>query len=244
MSGLRPPPFKCVVMLTHALGRWRRMKKVLLSLFIFLLSLSSIYSFEIIDFQNSMWLEDSQFQYWIIERNKAFNWANTDGTLEFYLPQNNNSGYFKVFGRGGAPIVKEVKKISETEFEFTYSYTDIPEVSVEKNTYTGELKILDENTIQFKNAPYDECNKTTYHRLTNPNKIKSKGKVTDDNVRIRSEPSTSGIIYGKINKNTEVKILEKSKISSADEKEDYWYQVQIDNWPICWIFGYYVEIEE
>ena len=219
------------------------MKKNILYILLFLFMNSCIFSFDAKDFNNSLWVEDFSYKYHIVERNQTYEWYHQDGTLEFCFPKNGKDGFFNVFGRGGSPIITNVEKISETTFEFTYYFSDIPEIQV-NDVWTGKLIVIDENTITFESAPYDECTKTIYHRFTNPSKIKSKGYVTDDNVRIRSEPSTNGIIYGKVNKNTTVLILDKSKISIADGKDNYWYQIQIDNYPICWIFGEYIKIVE
>ncbi len=220
------------------------MKRNIVIVLLFLSITSCIFSFDAKEFTNSLWVEDFSYKYHIVERNQTYEWYHQDGVLEFCFPENSKNGFFNVFGRGGSPIITEVKKKSETNFEFTYYYSNVPGLQASDKIYIGKLIVIDENTITFESAPYDECTKTTYHRFTNPNKIKSKGYVTDDNVRIRAEPSTNGTVYGKVNRNTKVYILDKLKISTADGKDNYWFQIQIDNYPICWIFGEYIKIIE
>ena len=226
------------------------MKKLLLISILQFLFIISCFSFEPFEFNNSSWLSNVDYEDSVIERNTVYNWFYD--ILSFTFPKVNNPtykedlGYFHVNGLDGNCVIYSVNKKTDSEFVFVYGFipNEITKDHInEKDVYTGILRVIDENTISFTDCPYQgSIFSEPFHRLTNPNKKSIKAFVNDNNVRMRSEPNTNGIIYGKVNKGTQVLVIDQSGVSKANE--NVWYQIQIKNWPICWIFGEYITLEK
>jgi len=69
------------------------------------------------------------------------------------------------------------------------------------------------------------------------------GIINDNNLRIRSEPSTDAEILGKLNKDDYVTILKKTKERENVNKEwDYWYKIKTSENITGWVFGRYIYI--
>lgn len=106
--------------------------------------------------------------------------------------------------------------------------------------------IQNENTLILVNPPLGIYRKTLYRKNfgKNSNVKMQDGVVNDLNVRIRLEPNTKGLVLGKVQTGTNVKIIKQSEPYIADGKNNCWYQIQLDGFPICWIFGEYISKRE
>jgi hypothetical protein len=70
------------------------------------------------------------------------------------------------------------------------------------------------------------------------------GLINDSNVRIRKNPSLDGEVIGKLVKETAVKILGKTELQSRiQDQTSYWYQLELLDGTIGWVFGVYIDIE-
>ena len=221
------------------------MKKILFCIFgIFFANIAFSYDFK--DFTNSEWLDDIEYNL-ILEAQTAY--TSPYDIVRIMLPEKNNSnnytdwGSFTVSGLGGIVAIYSVEQKSKTEFNFVYGwheygFQDKPEVEPSTDKTTCRVQIIDENTIKVTDPPYNRC--SLLHRFSYLDKKDTDAVVNDSNVRIRSQPNTKGLIYGKLQKGDMVKILGRSELSQADGKSNVWYKIQVHNYPIAWIFGEYI----
>jgi hypothetical protein len=71
--------------------------------------------------------------------------------------------------------------------------------------------------------------------------INREGLISDNNVRIRSNPSTDAEIIGMLNTDDYVSILEiTEKKQLVDNSWDYWYKIKTSENITGWVFGKYV----
>lgn len=202
-------------------------------------------SYEIEDFSDCEWFSESEMEY-IIEYQRPYTGWYDIQTIRF--PKKNNSdnykdwGAYSINGIGGTAAIYSVSKEGEDKFSFEYGWYPILEedgnpVKAKKPSVCS-VTIIDENTISLANSPFGE--QVTLHRKAYKSKNLAKGIVNDTNVRIRTAPNTNGRILGKLQTGTNVDIIRKSETSRADGMDNYWYQIQTEGYPICWIFGEYV----
>ncbi len=226
--------------------------KIKLNIIILLFLLSSkIYAYKIQDFSNSEWFDNLTVEYIINNQTPILDLYNI---ISFKFPKKNNSadykdwGYYRITGIGGVGAIYSVSKIDDNKFIFEYGYypssADQNQIPVkESNPNTCTVYVQNENTLVLINPPLGMYRKTLYRKsYTKESSVTmEEGIVNDLNVRIRLEPTTSkGLILGKLQTGNHVKIIKKSELADADGKKNYWYQIQVEGYPICWIFGEYV----
>ena len=223
------------------------MKKNLLKIIIFLFSFT-LFAFSTEDFSDCKWFDQNTIEY-ITKYNKAY--TSFYNVISFKFPKVNNSsnyddwGFYSVNGFGRVAAIYSVKMENENTISFEYGWYPIvkdEEVKKDDNTEICTITILNENKIILDNAPYVD-NKILYRNSYNNNPNLIDGIVNDNNVRIRTEPSTQGIILGKLHSGDKVSIINKSDLSKADGVENFWYQIQVEGYPVCWIFGEYVTLK-
>lgn len=224
--------------------------KLNIIILLFLLS-SKIYAYEIQDFSNSEWFDNLTVEYIINNQTPILDLYDI---ISFKFPKKNNSadykdwGYYSITGIGGVGAIYSVSKIDDNKFIFEYGYypsaADQNQIPVkESNPNTCTVYVQNENTLVLINPPLGMYRKTLYRKsYTKDSSVTmEEGIVNDLNVRIRLEPTTSkGLILGKLQTGNHVKIIKKSELADADGKKNYWYQIQVEGYPICWIFGEYV----
>lgn len=223
------------------------------AIFFVLIFSSQVFAFEIEDFSNSEWFDSITLDY-IVNYGKPYN-SNYD-VVSFKFPKVNNSsdyndwGTFSISGFGTVGAIYSVSKVDD-KIIFEYGYFPLAcekntKPEKEKNPYVCTIYVINENKITLINPPISpSAPRLTLHRKSfNDDFIRYQefedGLVNDLNVRIRMEPSTNGFVLGKLQTGDNVKIIKKSEISIADGKENYWYQVEVKGYPVCWIFGEYV----
>lgn len=226
--------------------------KIKLNIIILLFLLSSkTYAYEIQDFSNSEWFDNLTVEYIINNQTPILDLYDI---ISFKFPKKNNSadykdwGYYSITGIGGVGAIYSVSKIDDNKFIFEYGYypssADQNQIPVkESNPNTCTVYVQNENTLVLINPPLGMYRKTLYRKsYTKDSSVTmEEGIVNDLNVRIRLEPTTSkGLILGKLQTGNHVKIIKKSELADADGKKNYWYQIQVEGYPICWIFGEYV----
>lgn len=224
------------------------MKKVF-SLFLIILASACLFAYEIEDFSDCEWFNENQMKS-IIEYQTPYTGLYDVQTIRF--PKKNNSddyndwGAYSVNGIGGTAAIYSVSKEDENTFSFEYGWYPIFEEDggpvKAKKPAKCTVTIIDENTLSLFNSPFGEHVKL--YRKTYKTKKLVKGIVNDSNVRIRTAPNTNGTILGKLQTGANVDIIKKSEISRADGVDNYWYQIQTEGYPICWIFGEYVTLME
>ena len=224
--------------------------KLKIIILLFLLS-SKIYAYEIQDFSNSEWFDNLTVEYIINNQTPLLDLYDI---ISFKFPKKNNStdykdwGYYSITGIGGVGAIYSVSKIDDNKFIFEYGYypssADQNQIPVkESNPNTCTVYVQNENTLVLINPPLGIYRKTLYRKSYTKDfsVTMEEGIVNDLNVRIRLEPTTSkGLILGKLQTGNHVKIIKKSELADADGKKNYWYQIQVEGYPICWIFGEYV----
>lgn len=224
--------------------------KLSLIIIIYLFS-SRIYAYEIQDFSNSEWFDNLTVEYIINYQTPVLDKYDI---ISFDFPKKNNSsdykdwGYYSITGIGGVGAIYSVSKVDDNKFTFEYGYypssAEQNENPIkESNPNTCTIYIQNENTLVLINPPLGMYRKTLYRKnyAKNSTVVMEEGIVNDLNVRIRLEPTTTkGLILGKLQTGNHVKIIKKSELSDADGKKNYWYQIQVEGYPICWIFGEYV----
>lgn len=224
--------------------------KLNIIILLFLLS-SKIYAYEIQDFSNSEWFDNLTVEYIINNQTPILDLYDI---ISFKFPKKNNSadykdwGYYRITGIGGVGAIYSVSKIDDNKFVFKYGYypssADQNQIPVkESNPNICTVYVQNENTLVLINPPLGMYRKTLYRKsYTKESSVTmEEGIVNDLNVRIRLEPTTSkGLILGKLQTGNHVKIIKKSELADADGKKNYWYQIQVEGYPICWIFGEYV----
>lgn len=68
------------------------------------------------------------------------------------------------------------------------------------------------------------------------------GRVTEDNLRIRSQPSLEGTVTGKVMTGEAVYLTDRSLLpETIGEMRSYWYQITNKNGLSGWSFGYYLD---
>ena len=230
------------------------MKKIFNILIVLFLLASKIFSYEIKDFSDSEWFDNITVEY-IVNYQKPV--LDKYDIVSFSFPKKNNSsnykdwGYYSISGIGGVGAIYSVSKESEEKFSFEYGYfpsaadpNEKPVKLTEPNICT--VYIQNENTLILVNPPLSTNRKTLYRKTitTNSRTKLQDGIVNDLNVRIRFEPNTKGLVLGKLQTGTNVKIIKKSEPYLADGKNNCWYQIQVEGYPICWIFGEYVSMRD
>ena len=220
------------------------MKKVF-SLISVILASACLFAYEIEDFSDCEWFSENEMEYIIEYQTPYTSWYDIQ-TICF--PKKNNSdnyndwGAYSINGIGGTVAIYSVSKEGANKFSFEYGWYPILEDDgnpvKSKNPSVCKVTIIDENTISLVNSPFGE--QVTLHRKSYKSKNLAKGIVNDSNVRIRTAPNTNGTILGKLQTGANVDIIKKSEISRADGVDNYWYQIQTEGYPICWIFGEYV----
>lgn len=240
----------------HNSPYWYGKMKNKLNIIIILFLLSSkINAYEIQDFSDSEWFDNLTVEYIINNQTPVLSEYDI---ISFKFPKKNNSsdykdwGYYSITGIGGVGAIYSVSKIDDNKFIFEYGYypssADQKEKPVkESNPNTCTVYVQNENTLVLINSPLGMYRKTLYRKSYTKNSsiIMEEGIVNDLNVRIRLEPSTTkGLIVGKLQTGAHVKIIKKSELSDADGIKNYWYQIQVEGYPICWIFGEYVTKQE
>lgn len=229
------------------------MKKIINFILVFLL-FSKIFAYEINDFSDCEWFDNISVEYIINYQKPIFDKYDI---VSFSFPKKNNSsdykdwGYYSISGIGGVGAIYSVSKQSENKFVFEYGYFPSSDNQNEKPVKMSEPNICtvyvqNENTLILVNPPLGIYRKTLYRKNLgkNPNVKMEDGVVNDLNVRIRFEPNTKGLVLGKLQTGTNVKIIKQSDSYIADGKNNCWYQIQLDGYPICWIFGEYISKRE
>jgi len=228
----------------------KKMKKRFYFVIVVFLFFSKIFAYEIEDFSNCEWLDNISVEY-IINYQKPI--LDKYDIVSFSFPKKNNSvnykdwGYYRISGIGGVGAIYSVSKKEDNMFVFEYGYYPSSSDSNEKPVKLSEpnictVYIQNENTLILVNPPLGIYRKTLYRKnyAKNSNIKMEDGVVNNLNVKIRLEPNTKGIILGKLQTGDNVKILKQSEHYEADGKHNYWYQIQLEGYPICWIFGEYV----
>jgi uncharacterized protein YgiM (DUF1202 family) len=220
------------------------MKKVF-NLILLILASACLFAYEIEDFSDCEWFSENEMEYIIEYQTPYTSWYDIQNIR---FPKKNNSdnyndwGAYSINGIGGTAAIYSVSKEGANKFSFEYGWYPILEDDgnpvKSKNPSVCKVTIIDENTISLVNSPFGE--QVTLHRKSYKSKNLAKGIVNDSNVRIRTAPNTNGTILGKLQTGTNVDIIKKSEISRADGVDNYWYQIQTEGYPICWIFGEYV----
>ncbi len=205
---------------------------------------SAIFALDVQHFSGSSWIDDEIYQYLVKEKSP---YTSVYDIVSFKLPEKNNSsapeewGYFGVSGLGGPAWIFSAAPISETSFQFTYSFDMDDVTNAGEAGDDGEtciVTVIDEDTLQLENSPY--TNMTKLHRFGGHSVNNPDAVVNDSNVRIRQTPDTSGTIYGKLNTGDKIQIIDQSELKTADGKSNVWYRINAAGWPVCWIFGEYV----
>ncbi len=230
------------------------MKKILNLLIVLFLLSSKIFSYDIQDFSDSEWFDNISVESMIIYQKPILDKYDI---VRFGFPEKNNSsdykdwGYYYISGIGGLGAIYSVSKITDDKFTFEYGYLpssaypdDKPEKLSEPNICT--VYIENENKLVLVNPPLNNKRVTLYRKtISNDSTIKLQdGIVNDLNVRIRFEPNTKGLVLGKLQTGTNIKIIKKTEPYLADGKYNCWYQIQVEGYPICWIFGEYVSMKD
>lgn len=229
------------------------MKKIINFILVFLL-FSKIFAYEINDFSDCEWFDNISVEYIINYQKPIFDKYDI---VRFSFPKKNNSsdykdwGYYSIFGIGGVGAIYSVSKQGENKFVFEYGYFPSSDNQNEKPVKMSEPNICtvyvqNENTLILVNPPLGIYRKTLYRKNLgkNSNIKMADGVVNDLNVRIRLEPNTKGLVLGKLQTGTNVKIIKQSEPYIVDGKNNCWYQIQLDGYPICWIFGEYISKRE
>ena len=219
--------------------------KKLIFVFLFFLSLNCIFTYEIEDFTDSKWYDEKTVEN-IFKTQKPD--LSSYGIVNLKFPKKNNStnpddwGFFAVDGYGGVAVIFSAKMENENIITFEYGWYvySLEEILDYNDPKVCKITILNENKIELTNSPFGE---TLLYRKSYNSKTFENGIVNDTNVRIRMAPNTSGTILGKLQIGDKVKIISKSDISKADGVENFWYQIQVEGYPICWIFGEYITLE-
>ncbi len=61
-------------------------------------------------------------------------------------------------------------------------------------------------------------------------------------ISIRLRPSVKADILGKLNKDDEIEIVDKTDIKlQVEEAYNYWYKIKLSNGTMGWVFGEYVK---
>lgn len=229
------------------------MKKII-NFILALLLFSKVFAYEINDFSDCEWFDNISVEYIINYQKPVFDKYDI---VSFRFPKKNNSpdykdwGYYSISGIGGVGAIYSLSKKDENKFIFEYGYFPSSSDQNEKPVKLSEpnictVYIQNENTLILVNPPLCIYRKTLYRKSFGKNSsIKMEdGVVNDLNVRIRLEPNTKSLVLGKVQTGTNVKIIKQSEPYIADGKNNCWYQIQLDGYPICWIFGEYISNRE
>jgi len=70
----------------------------------------------------------------------------------------------------------------------------------------------------------------------------TKGTCIENGISIRLRPSVNADILGKLNKDDEIEIVDKTDIKlQVEYAYNYWYKIKLANGTMGWVFGDYVK---
>ena len=107
------------------------------------------------------------------------------------------------------------------------------------------FKIIDHNTMMLTDEAklgYSVIAKGTtfYKNILSVNKFES--RITEDGVRIRSQPSLLESVLAVGSKDEKVHLLSKSiRMQTIQQWNDYWYEVETHKGVIGWVYGAFID---
>lgn len=188
---------------------------------------------------NGTWMSGSYYNIMVKEPPSSVDYKNFKKNNYGKLDINFDSdgiGSYGVVGLQGFRI-KCVEQITDEEvtLHITHNGSDIGKVYI---------TICDEDLIYTDDDVYTNNDEYWYRIADKTKTIINYGKINDTRVRLRTKPNLDCDTWAFLNTGDEVTIIDKSKEKQKiGDMEDYWYQVETQQFPDGWVYGAFINIE-